>query len=271
MVTDEVRTTTDMPVETPTEPESTPVETAETAAVAVATEPPAEEPVPESAPPEEPVAEEAVAEEPVAEDVPEPTPVAEEPPAEVPPPEPPNNKHWYVVKVQSGREESIREAIERKVKIENLEEYFGQIYIPIEKITEMRNGRRYTRTRKKLPGYIMAEVEFNDRILYLFRETTGVGDFVGGTNNKPPPPMSPREVAQWLKPADPEKAAADQPVAIKHDFEKGDRVRVKDGVFKDMEGDVKDILEDKNQAKVEVSIFGRPVIIDVEYWQVERV
>src|SRR5206468_6628554 len=125
-----------------------------------------------------------------------------------------------------------REAIERKVKIEGLEEYFGQIYSPVEKVTEMRNGKRYTRTRKKLPGYIMAEVEFNDRILYLFRETTGVGDFVGGTNNKPPPPMSEREIAQWMRPPDEGKGGKEAPVAIKHDFEKGDRVRVKDGVFK---------------------------------------
>src|SRR5262249_5405053 len=85
-----------------------------------------------------------------------------------PVPEPPSNKHWYVVKVQSGREESIKEAIERKVKIEGLEEYYGQIFIPTEKVTEMRRGKRYTRERKVLPGYIMAEVEYNDRILYLF-------------------------------------------------------------------------------------------------------
>jgi len=233
---------------------------------------------PEEEPAADKAAPEAHAEEPAAAPAPEPATAEAAEPAEAAPPtatateEPgPSNKHWYVVKVQSGREEAIREAIERKVKIEGLEEYFGQIYIPVEKVTEMRNGKRYTRTRKKLPGYIMAEVEFNDRILYLFRETSGVGDFVGGTQNKPPPPMSPREVSQWLTPKGPEGAEAETKVAIKHDFEKGDRVRVKDGVFKDMEGDVKDILEDKNQAKVEVTIFGRPVIIDVEYWQVERV
>ena len=105
-----------------------------------------------------------------------------------------NNKRWYVVKVQSGREESIKEAIERRVKIEGLEEYFGQIVIPVEKVTEMRNGKRVVRERKLYPGYLMVEVEYNDRILYLFRETSGVGDFVGGSLNHPPPPMSDREV-----------------------------------------------------------------------------
>src|SRR5262245_12029467 len=70
----------------------------------------------------------------------------EEPPAVATAPEPPpvpNNKRWYVVKVQSGREETIKEAIEKRVKIDGLEEYFGQIYIPVEKVTEVRTGRRY--------------------------------------------------------------------------------------------------------------------------------
>src|SRR4029077_10946373 len=82
-------------------------------------------------------------------------------------------KYWYVVKVQSGREESIKEAIERRVKIEGLEEYFGQVIIPTERSVEMKNGKRVVRERKLYPGYLMVEVEYNDRMLYLFRETSG--------------------------------------------------------------------------------------------------
>src|SRR5438105_714403 len=104
-------------------------------------------------------------------------PAAEEIPA-APPVD--DNKKWYVVKVQSGREESIKDAIERRVKIEGLQEYFGQVIIPVERVAEMRNGKRVVREKKLYPGYLMVEVEFNDRILYLFRETSGVGDFVGG-------------------------------------------------------------------------------------------
>jgi transcriptional antiterminator NusG len=185
------------------------------------------------------------------------------------PAEAPSNKNWYIVKVQSGREETIRNAVERKVKIDGLEEYFGQIYIPTEKVTELRNGKRYTRKRKVLPGYIMAEVEFNDRILYLFRETSGVGDFVGGTNNKPPPPMPAHEVKKWLSlPGQPGHEEETQ--VVKHDFEKGSQVRIKDGVFATMEGEVKEIIEAKNQVRVEVTIFGRPVAVELEYWQVEK-
>ncbi len=183
-----------------------------------------------------------------------------------PPPPPPSNKHWYVVKIQSGREESIKEAIERRVKIEGLEEYFGQIIIPVEKVTQMRNGKRVVKEHKLYPGYLMVEVEYNDRILYLFRETSGVGDFVGGGVNHPPPPMSPKEVERMLG-----RQGQDVPgiVHTKPKFEKGDRVKVKDGTFAGMEGEVKELIEAKGAVRVELTIFGRPVPVELEYWQVE--
>jgi transcription termination/antitermination protein NusG len=177
------------------------------------------------------------------------------------------NKRWYVVKVQSGREESIKEAIERRVRIEGLEEFFGQIVIPVEKVTEMRNNRKVTRTRKLYPGYLMCEVEFNDRILYLFRETSGVGDFVGGSFNRPPTPMSQREVDAMLGRAQEVTGT----IVSKPKFDRGDRVRVKDGTFAGMEGEVKELVEAKNLVKVELTIFGRPVPVELEYWQVEMI
>src|SRR5215468_7380734 len=178
-----------------------------------------------------------------------------------------NNKRWYVVKVQSGREESIKDAIERRVKIEGLEEYFGQIIIPVEKVTEMRNGKRVVRERKLYPGYLMVEVEYNDRILYLFRETSGVGDFVGGSLNHPPPPMSEREVERMLGRQGEHVPGIAHP---KPKFDRGDRVKVKDGTFAGMEGEVKDLLEAKGLVRVELTIFGRPVPVELEYWQVEH-
>lgn len=201
-----------------------------------------------------------------------PTPAADEAPSEpavavAEPPPPPSNKHWYVVKVQSGREESIKESVERRVKIEGLEEFFSQIIIPTEKVVEMRNNKRITRERKLYPGYLMVEVEYNDRILYLFRETSGVGDFVGGSINHPPSPMSPREVEKMMGR---QGQLADKPVAAKPKFDRGDRVKVKEGTFAGMEGEVKDILEAKGLVRVELTIFGRPVPVELEYWQVDH-
>jgi transcriptional antiterminator NusG len=179
------------------------------------------------------------------------------------------NKRWYVVKVQSGREESIKEAIERRVKIEGLEEYFGQIIIPVEHVIEMRNGKRVGRDRKLYPGYLMVEVEYNDRILYLFRETSGVGDFVGGSLHHAPPPMSDQEVVRMLR-----VQGTPVPGTVHHPkpkYDRGDRVKVKDGTFAGMEGEVKDLLEAKGLVRVELTIFGRPVPVELEYWQVEHV
>jgi transcription termination/antitermination protein NusG len=174
---------------------------------------------------------------------------------------------WYVVKVQSGREETIKEAIERRVKIEGLQDIFGQIVIPTEKVSEMRKNKRYIRERKLLPGYLMVQVEFNEHMLYLFRETSGVGDFVGAGIGKKPLPMSDREVQKWVEP----KGGASEPVAGKGPapFNEGDRVKVKDGMFSGMEGVVKQIQEAKGAVVVELTIFGRPVPVELEYWQVD--
>jgi transcriptional antiterminator NusG len=180
------------------------------------------------------------------------------------PPDDPN-KRWYVVKVQSGREESIKEAIERRVKIEGLQEFFGQVIIPTEKVTEMRNNKRVTKERKLYPGYLMVNLEFNDKMLYLFRETSGVGDFVGGALNKPPPPMNDHEVARMLG----QKGVKE--IEPKTKFEKGDKVKVKDGTFAGMEGEIKEVLEGKGAVRVELTIFGRQVPVDLEYWQVDYV
>lgn len=205
---------------------------------------------------------------------------------------PESSKKWYVVKVQSGREESIKSAIERKVKIEGLEAFYSQIAIPVEeyvekkkvRVTDKKTGdkvtqeKNVTKARKKYPGYLFAEVEFNENILYLFRETSGVGDFVGATGPmKPPPPMNEREVTQMLTGIVDPKDRGKKPgkTVIKLDFEKGDKVKIRDGAFANMEGEVKSITEPKDATEtpkvtVVVSIFGRPVDVELDYWQVDK-
>ncbi len=261
------------PPEQAREPEPTPEVPAEqpaTAAVQVET------PVPEPAEPAEPAAPEAAAapaeEEPAAA-------AAEEPAAAEPAPPPPENKKkWYVVKVQSGREDSIKEAIERRVKIEGLEECFGQIIIPVEVVTEMRNGRRVKKEHKLYPGYLMVEVEYNNNILYLFRETSGVGDFVGHTvkpngEQRPPTPMTDREVERMLHKVNTktEEHTPTRTTVTAPKFDRGDRLRVTEGTFATMEGEVLEINQEKGQVKLQLTIFGRPVMVELEYWQVEKV
>jgi transcriptional antiterminator NusG len=198
-------------------------------------------------------------------------------------------KKWYVIKVQSGREESIKGAVERKIKIENLEQYFGRIEIPVEELVEKRKvkakdkktgetvyqEKNVTKKRKKYPGYLFAEVEFNNEILAVFRETSGVGDFVGASITRAPAPMPDHEVTAMLTGVKVKGGAPAGKVKVKLDYEKGDKVKIRDGAFSGMEGEVKHISEAKDasetpKVKVEVTIFGRPVEVELDYWQVDK-
>ena len=236
--------------------------------------------------------EDQAVDEPAAE---EPEPAAADgvaPAGDAPPAEPPaeSKKKWYVVKVQSNREESIKAAVERQVKIQGLEEFFGQIVIPVEeyyekkkvsvkdkktgqKVTEERNVAKH---RKKFPGYLFAEVEFNDRILYVFRETSGVGDFVGATHHRAPSPMPDREVQQMLTGVvDPNNKDPKRKVKVKLNFEKGDKVRIREGAFSGSEAEVKAISEPKDptdspKVTVVVTIWGRPVEMEMDSFQVDK-
>lgn len=202
-----------------------------------------------------------------------------------------NKKKWYAVKVQSGREDTIKAAILRKVAIEGLEEIFGEIAIPVEEVIEKKPVRvknkktgeyeyqekKVTKKKKKFHGYIFANVEFNDRILYLFRETSGVGDFLNVRGSPGAPvaePMPDHEVQAMLTgiaQKDPNKK-----VKIRLDFEKGDKVRIREGSFANQEGEVKFITEAKDPSEapkvtVLLTFWGRPLDVEVEANQVEKV
>jgi len=173
---------------------------------------------------------------------------------------------WYVLKVQSSREDTIRDALERRVKIQGLQKYFGRIVVPTEKITEIRNNKKRTVERKTYPGYIMVEMELNEKTWFTVRETPGVGDFVGAHGT--PTKMTSVEVNQMLNEQE-QGSAAEQP-KVKIYVERGDRVKIKDGPFENFEGTVEEVIEARGLVKVMLIIFNRPTPVDLEYWQVER-
>src|SRR5258708_36027188 len=102
---------------------------------------------------------------------------------------------WYVLKVQSNREKSIRDNIMRRVRREGLERYFGEIIIPTEKVAETKGGKKRVTERKLYPGYIMVQMILNDESWFLARETSAVGDFTGPAG-KPIPRQDP-EIRRW--------------------------------------------------------------------------
>ncbi|MGE3820126.1 MAG: transcription termination/antitermination protein NusG [Isosphaeraceae bacterium] len=174
---------------------------------------------------------------------------------------------WYVLKVQSSREDTIRDALERRVKIQGLGRYFGRIVVPTEKITEIRNNKKRIVERKTYPGYLMIEMELNEKTWFLVRETPGVGDFVGA--HQKPTQMTEADVNQMLGQQTAAETEASPKVRI--DVERGDRVKIKDGPFESFEGTVEEVIEARGLVKVMLIIFNRPTPVDMEYWQVERI
>jgi transcriptional antiterminator NusG len=182
-------------------------------------------------------------------------------------------KQWYVLRVASNKEEQVREALDRKVKIEGLGDRIGRILVP----TERRPSPRATRgsakkyvERKLYPGYVFIEMELGEdgrigeEAWFLIRETTGVGDFIGATGK--PTPMKQTDVDKMLMQV--EKAREGAPLAV--EFAKGDAVKIKEGAFENFEGSVDEVLVDKGLVRVIVTIFGRATPIELEYWQVEK-
>ncbi len=177
------------------------------------------------------------------------------------------NLEWFVLKVQSGREDTIRDGIVRRIKMEALDRYFDQVVVPTEKSTEIRNNKKKIVERKSYPGYIMIHMELNEKTWFLVRETSGVGDFVGAYGS--PSRMTEVEVNRMLGQSVPVKA--EESAKVKIDLERGDRVKIKDGPFENFEGSVEEVIEGRSSVKVMLIIFNRPTPVDLEYWQVEKI
>ncbi len=175
------------------------------------------------------------------------------------------NSRWYVVRVQSNREETVREGLLRRVKAAGLEKKILQVVVPTEKVTEIRSGRKTIREKKLYPGYIMIQMLQDKDAWFLVRETPGIGDFLG---LKEPIPMAEHEVNKML--LDQTDVEEDKP-KIKIDFQKGDTVRVKEGAFENFDGVVEEINEHKGLVGITITIFGRATRVELEYWQVEKV
>jgi len=180
-------------------------------------------------------------------------------------------KNWYVLRVASNKEEQVRDALARKVKIEGLEEKIGRILVPTERRPSPRGkGKDKFVERKMYPGYVFIEMELEEdgsigeKAWFLIRETTGVGDFIGSAGK--PTAMAGADVDKMLLQI--EKAEKGAPVSV--EFAKGDSVKIKEGAFENFEGMVDEVLPDKGQVRVMVTIFGRATPVELEFWQVEK-
>ena len=174
---------------------------------------------------------------------------------------------WYILKVAFNREDSIADALRKKIKMEGMEEYFGEVVVPSEDVaTFTRDGKKRITKRKLLPGYIMARMAINDDTWFLVRETGGISDFTGSAGK--PMPMDPADVDRFINRPDAEDEE-EVPIKVGIPFKVGDRVRVKEGNFENQEGDVDALDEANGRITVIINIFGRSVPMELDHWQVE--
>ena len=179
-------------------------------------------------------------------------------------------KEWFVLHTFTGQEQKVQESMRRRVKIEELEEYIGDVIIPTEKVSEVKKGVRSTTTRKFFPGYVLAnmalydeERELRERVWYFIKKTPGIIGFVGGER---PVPLPESEVESVLNQLD-EKREQVKPKVV---FEPGETVKVTDGPFLNFSGTVEEVDPTRGKLKIAVAIFGRSAPVELEYWQVER-
>ena len=173
---------------------------------------------------------------------------------------------WYILKVQSNREESIKEGLLRRVAIAGLEYYFGDVIVPTEKVTEFKAGKKRVRKRKLYPGYLVVQMEINDDTWFLVRETPGIGDFTGAAGR--PAPMLPHEVSRILAKQEEKSEKAPK---LNISFRPGDQVKINEGTFENFEGQVQSIDEQNGRVTVMINIFGRSTPVELEYWQIGSV
>ncbi len=173
--------------------------------------------------------------------------------------------NWYILKVQSNRERTSSNALKRKIAIEGIENLFGEIIVPTEKVTEFKNGKKKVVERKIWPGYIAVQMHVNDDTWFAIRETAGIGDFTGASGK--PIPMQPHEIAMILHQEEEEGTEEAPKLNIK--FTEGEKVKVKDGNFENFEGEVHAIDQQSGKVTIMISIFGRSTPVELEYWQVE--
>ncbi|MEL7336585.1 MAG: transcription termination/antitermination NusG family protein, partial [Planctomycetota bacterium] len=164
---------------------------------------------------------------------------------------------WYILKVAFNREDSIRESLLKRIRMEGLDEFFGEVVIPTEDVkTFTRGGKPRTVKKKLLPGYIMVYMAITEDTWFLVRETSGISDFTGSEGK--PMPMDPEDVDKFInRPTEEDEDGEGPKVKIGIPFKRNDTVRVKEGNFENQEGSVESIDEASGRVTIEITIFGR--------------
>lgn len=170
---------------------------------------------------------------------------------------------WYVIHTYSGYENKVLQTLEQKVKSMGLENVINRILIPMEDEIDVKDGKKRTVKRRVFPGYVLIEMEVNDRSWYVVRNTPGVTGFVGSATK--PIPLEPKEVERILG-----KQEVESEPKTHISVEVGEEVRITEGPFENCMAVVTEINEEKGTVKGLVNMFGRETPVEVDYSQIEK-
>lgn len=180
------------------------------------------------------------------------------------------SSQWFVLHTLSGQELKVKESIEKRLKPEEMGEYIREVLVPMEKVAEVRGGKKSVTSRKLYPGYVfldMVLLDENRRVIekpwYFIQDTPGKIGFVGGDH---PTPASQEEI-DHIKAQISESEDSERP---KVSFDVGETVKINDGPFLNFTGVIEEIDPTRGKLKVTVNIFGRSTPVELEYWQLEK-
>jgi len=172
---------------------------------------------------------------------------------------------WYVVHAYSNFEKKVKSSLEERVKLNGLEDKFGEILVPTEEVVEMKEGKKRSSERKFFPGYVLVQMELDDETWHLVKQVPKVLGFIGGSSDRPAP-ITDKEADNILQRV---KEGVDKP-RPKVLFEPGEVVRVIDGPFNDFSGVVEAVNYEKSKLQVAVQILGRSTPVELDFGQVEK-
>ncbi len=171
---------------------------------------------------------------------------------------------WYIVHTQTGSEEKAKAGLEGRIATTALKQYIGEVVVPTEQVSEIRGGKKRITSRKFFPGYIIIKMDMNKESWYLVKSTPGITGFIGP--GRKPTPISEQEVEDIVRRTEDTETKP----TPKKTFEITESIRIAQGPFANFNGTVMEIYPDRGKLKVSVSIFGRSTLVELEYWQIEK-
>ena len=171
---------------------------------------------------------------------------------------------WYSIRVISGKEKSAEEHILREADNNKITNEIEEVFVPYEKVVQMRNNKKRIKEKMFFPGYVLIKMNLNVNTKYIVENSPGVLSFVG-PKGKNPIPLRDDEIKRIFGEVERKEGLE----VVETPFIKGDAIKVVAGPFIDFTGFVESVNEDKQKVKVTVSIFGRPTPIELDFFQIE--